>query len=72
MILAGVLLKLGGYGMLRFSPRLSTGEPFSIAMLIILGGAGIIRILCISSRDMKIVIALSSVVHIALIAVSFK
>jgi len=72
MVLAGVLLKLGGYGMLRLTPLLSGGEPFLILAVIVLGGGGIIRVLCVATRDIKIVIALSSVVHMALIATILK
>lgn len=65
MILAGVLLKLGGYGIIRFFP---IGEFFAFykrffLRLRVVGGL-IVRLLCLCQIDIKLLIALSSVVHI--------
>jgi len=67
IILAGVLLKLGGYGLIRVSPLLSLND-FSnfIAYFSLIGGA-VVRCLCIRLVDIKVLVAYSSVAHISLV-----
>ena len=67
IILAGLLLKLGGYGIIRllFFCKLTYIIKF-ILVFSLLGGR-LLRILCLINRDIKVIIAYSSVVHMALI-----
>lgn len=69
MILAAILLKLGGYGLLRLK-RLFPKIIFSRKILIIFccWGALITRILCLRQTDLKALIAYSSVGHMRLVA----
>jgi len=68
IILAGVLLKLGGYGLIRivklFCGKLILNNIFIYVRLI---GCSFIRVLCLCQRDIKCLIAYSSVVHMGLI-----
>nr|APX39527.1 NADH dehydrogenase subunit 4 [Oulema melanopus] len=69
MILAGILLKLGGYGMLRLlSKFLYLGMKINFVFVIIsLLGGFIISLICIRQSDMKSLIAYSSVVHMGMV-----
>nr|YP_010176529.1 NADH dehydrogenase subunit 4 [Phrynoglossus myanhessei]QSQ72200.1 NADH dehydrogenase subunit 4 [Phrynoglossus myanhessei] len=72
MILAGTLLKLGGYGMLRLSVFIEeymksyAGLFLAIAMFGVLGAA----LLCTRQTDLKSLIAMSSVSHMNLLVVA--
>lgn len=69
IILAGVLLKLGGYGLIRIFPLiLFCGLKLNLFWIILslLGGV-LIRILCLRQIDLKSLVAYSSVAHISLI-----
>nr|APX39334.1 NADH dehydrogenase subunit 4 [Longitarsus pratensis] len=69
MILAGIMLKLGGYGLLRmmlmFKLFLNSVNIF-IIMISLLGGF-LISLVCIRQSDMKSLIAYSSVSHMGLV-----
>nr|YP_001936232.1 NADH dehydrogenase subunit 4 [Phalangium opilio]ACA66086.1 NADH dehydrogenase subunit 4 [Phalangium opilio] len=68
MILAGVMLKMGGYGMLRLIP-LYLGflvEYGDIILSFFLGGGVIMSIVCLSQSDMKGLVAYSSVGHMSM------
>nr|YP_010850291.1 NADH dehydrogenase subunit 4 [Tomicus minor]WGH11782.1 NADH dehydrogenase subunit 4 [Tomicus minor] len=69
MVLAGVMLKLGGYGLLRFMKLfLMSGTHFNIIfMLISLIGGVYISLMCLRQSDMKLLIAYSSVSHMSLV-----
>jgi NADH-ubiquinone oxidoreductase chain 4 len=71
IILAGVLLKIGGYGLIRLIVILVkfTFKFNYLIMRIGLVGGLIIRILCVNQIDIKILVAYSSVVHINIILV---
>jgi len=67
IILAGVLLKLGGYGILRIGGIFNINWLTTQLLRVSLLGGGLLSILCLTQRDIKVVIAYSSVVHIALV-----
>ena len=67
IILAGVLLKLGGYGFYRFQCLLiRTKKILLVVYFFSLMGRLVIIFVCINSKDIKYLIACSSVVHMGL------
>lgn len=69
IILAGVLLKLGGYGLLRVFPfLLFEGLKFNYIFISIrLTGGFLISLVCLRQIDIKALIAYSSVAHIGIV-----
>nr|AST10253.1 NADH dehydrogenase subunit 4 [Leucochrysa pretiosa] len=69
MILAGIMLKLGGYGMLRiYNLIMMIGMKFNIFWLILsLLGGFLVSLLCLRQIDLKSLIAYSSVSHMSLV-----
>nr|YP_010155479.1 NADH dehydrogenase subunit 4 [Haemagogus tropicalis]QQX45059.1 NADH dehydrogenase subunit 4 [Haemagogus tropicalis] len=69
MILAGVLLKLGGYGLLRiFSILQILGMKFNFIWISIsLIGGILISLICLWQMDLKSLIAYSSVAHMGIV-----
>nr|ASY97914.1 NADH dehydrogenase subunit 4 [Pseudocreobotra wahlbergii] len=69
MILAGVLLKLGGYGLLRvFEFLMEIGILINVFWLSIsLVGGFLVSLMCLRQVDMKALIAYSSVAHMGLV-----
>nr|UGS80225.1 NADH dehydrogenase subunit 4 [Dypsocus coleoptratus] len=68
MILAGVLLKLGGYGILRISSLIFflVYKYLSIFTVISLIGGVLISLNCLRQSDMKLLVAYSSVSHMGI------
>nr|WEY03888.1 NADH dehydrogenase subunit 4 [Sweltsa sp.] len=69
MILAGVLLKLGGYGLLRiFKVLLMAGLTFNYIWVgISLVGGVLVSLMCLRQTDLKALIAYSSVAHMGIV-----
>nr|YP_009350346.1 NADH dehydrogenase subunit 4 [Hypotermes makhamensis]AQP26844.1 NADH dehydrogenase subunit 4 [Hypotermes makhamensis] len=69
MILAGVLLKLGGYGLVRVFPLLfSFGFAFSFIWISLsLVGGFFVSLFCLRQTDLKSLIAYSSVAHMGMV-----
>src|SRR5688500_17133553 len=70
VILAGVLLKMGGYGFIRFSlPMFPEGSAQFIPLVFALSGIAVVytSLVALVQRDMKKLIAYSSVAHMAFV-----
>jgi NADH-quinone oxidoreductase subunit M len=70
VILAAVLLKLGGYGFIRFSlPMFPDGSAEFIPLMFVLSGIAVVytSLVALVQTDMKKVIAYSSVAHMAFV-----
>jgi len=69
MILAGILLKLGGYGLIRVFPILfKFGFRFSFVWVSLsLVGGLFVSLFCMRQTDLKSLIAYSSVAHISMV-----
>nr|YP_010925946.1 NADH dehydrogenase subunit 4 [Thelaira chrysopruinosa]WKF19267.1 NADH dehydrogenase subunit 4 [Thelaira chrysopruinosa] len=69
MILAGIMLKLGGYGLLRiFSFLQLLGLKFNFIFISIsLVGGVLVSLICLRQTDLKALIAYSSVAHMGIV-----
>lgn len=69
IILAGIMLKLGGYGLLRIFPFLQLlGLKFNFIWIRIrLVGGVLVSLVCLRQTDLKALIAYSSVAHIGIV-----
>nr|YP_009543743.1 NADH dehydrogenase subunit 4 [Stereobalanus canadensis]AXY64130.1 NADH dehydrogenase subunit 4 [Stereobalanus canadensis] len=70
MVLAAILLKLGGYGLMRFLPlttaSLSVYSP--VLMTLSIWGALVTSLICLRQTDIKSLMAYSSVGHMSLVS----
>ena len=67
MILAAIILKLGGYGLIRVMPLfLGTLRAKLVIGMALMGGV-LVAVLCIRQTDRKTLIAYTSVAHISLV-----
>nr|YP_010976665.1 NADH dehydrogenase subunit 4 [Tenuidactylus dadunensis]WNX96102.1 NADH dehydrogenase subunit 4 [Tenuidactylus dadunensis] len=69
MVLAAVLLKLGGYGIIRMAPLLTptTQTMYYPFMILALWGMIMTSLICLRQSDLKSIIAYSSVSHMGLV-----
>nr|AEX68587.1 NADH dehydrogenase subunit 4 [Eremias argus] len=70
MVLAAILLKLGGYGLIRISPLLNPHPPTLMLPILVMALWGILMTssICLRQTDLKALIAYSSVSHMGLVA----
>nr|AFQ62412.1 NADH dehydrogenase subunit 4 [Meru phyllisae] len=69
MILAGIMLKLGGYGLIRVLYMMMFINKFMNYLLISLSLVGglLVSLMCLRQFDMKLLIAYSSVAHMSMV-----
>lgn len=71
MFLAGILLKLGSYGLLLFLPIIKLNQVICIYFSLSLLGSVICAMVCLRQGDIKVLIAYSSVVHMGVVNLGF-
>ena len=67
MMLAGVLLKLGSYGLMIFLPYVKMNGLISTYFVLSLLGCIVGSLTCLRQRDIKLLVAYSSVVHMGVV-----
>ena len=71
MLLAGVLLKLGRYGLLIFLPSVKMNSLLALYLSLSVIGSVVCSLICRRQGDMKLLIAYSSVVHIGVVSLGY-
>lgn len=73
MVLAGVLLKLGGYGLLRLLICYQSirGQVSTFLTGVAVWGGVICRLICLRQADIKALIAYSSITHMGIMVGGF-
>jgi len=71
IMLAGVLLKLGSYGLLLFLPWVKINWLVSLYLRVALVGSRVRALICLRQGDVKLLIAYSSIVHIGVATLGF-
>jgi len=74
VLLAGLLLKMGGYGLIRVAiPTLPEGASAFSPLMAVIGIVSILyaAIVCLAQRDLKKMVAYSSVSHMGFVMVGF-
>ena len=71
MVLAGVLLKLGRYGLLIFLPAVKMNSLLVLYLSLRVIGSVVCSLICIRQGDMKLLIAYSSVVHMGVVSLGY-
>lgn len=71
MVLAGILLKLGGYGLLKIVYSFSFFSSGVVDLILSINFWGLlgVSIICLCRRDVKVLIAYSSIVHMGMMVV---
>jgi len=64
IILAALLLKIGGFGLFRFLRVWTLSSPLIFIFRLVIWGACLTRLVCFQELDLKIVVAYSSIGHI--------
>ena len=67
MLLAGVLLKIGTYGLILFLPLVKLNHVLLFYFRLSLLGAIVCSIICLRQGDIKVLIAYSSIVHMGVV-----
>lgn len=74
VLLAGLLLKMGGYGLIRVAiPTLPEGASYLAPLMVVIGVVSILyaAIVCLAQKDLKKMVAYSSVSHMGFVMVGF-
>jgi len=66
IILAAILLKLGGYGLIRLSCIIVFNSVVRYILSVALTGSALIGLICLTQIDIKVIIAYSSVAHMGI------